>query len=104
MNDQRVRQMGVEVPGEMQHVVHGDKVLFEQRAELLDGKVLADALLTVETDGDPRLAAWVLDDIGHPLDQVVEMLRVAVADVIAEMGQIERAVAGRIRLDRPTAP
>src|SRR5262245_32229821 len=87
-------KMGIEVTDKMLGVYDVLEVRTEQASELLCEHSLANTFLATENDGDLTLTPRVLYGVRHPAEQIFRMLRVARADVLVQMRQIEIAVAG----------
>src|SRR5262245_15517807 len=82
---------------------HVTEMRAEQAPEFLRGYTLADALAPAHDDSDLAGAAGVLNRIGHPVEQIFVMPRVAVADIVVQMCEIKLAIA-RNRLAADACP
>ena len=83
-------------------------MLAEERPVVPDEDAFSDALLTLERGCDLRLQAGILDAECEEVEEILEMLADAGADVVAEMVEVESAPPFRlsvcVRRDREPAP
>ena len=87
-------KMGIEVTDKMLSVYDVLEVRPEQAPELLCEYPLANTFLATENNGDLTLTPGGLCGVRHPAEQISRMVRVARADVLVQMCQVEVAVAG----------
>jgi len=86
-------KVGIEVANKMLRLRDMAEVSTEYAAELLGQHALANALSATQHNRDFTCPVRVLNRVGHPVEEVIGMFFVAAADVVAEMGEVETAIA-----------
>ena len=81
--------MRVKVASEVTGLGDVTIVRAEQAPELSGRNSLADALVATHDNRDLALPTRVLHGVGHPIEQILDVLLVPGADVLAEVRQVE---------------
>src|SRR5262245_15425684 len=85
--------MCIEMPDKVPGLCDVTEVSAEQAAELLGRDAFADTLGAAQDDRYFASPIGVLNGIGHPVEKIVGVLFVAVANIVAQMGKVETAIA-----------